>query len=408
MTAIINGFDKPSNSHKIEYVRIISSSNQVYDVTDLFLTFVLFEDLRGNSIDGEIVFVDSNNILSNIPIQGREELHISFSSRDIDGKFFKNYEKKFIISSAANYKRDPISNVTTVMFSIIQKAYFKNIVKKISKSFDDVPNNIVSSLCETVNIVPSTEECLFRRKFVVPNVTPFEFINFLAEESTSKQNKSTDFCFFENKDGYHFKSVYTLMQEPAKYNLTFNIENYGANTIDFDIYNVDEFICDQPFNIIEQNDGALGSTMYTHDSIKKKQIKNTLNYYTYLDAFGSMNNGGLYIDNTLEQSNDAKVLYDISDTIYANNNDDTINHTLKKLMNRTLLESSPSTFVLAGNVNIKTGDTFNFEYRIDNELDIFKSGKYLIEKIKHEVSREDYTMTVSGIKDSNIKTSKRL
>lgn len=407
MAAIINEIGKPSNSHKIDFVKI-STKSKTYDVTDLFLTFIVFEDLRGGSVDAEIILIDSNDILSSIPVQGREEMSISFSSRDSDGKFTTPYIKNFIVTGSEDYIRDQVSQTTTVKLNLVEKSHFLQRQIRISKSFNDIPNNIVTKLCNLVNIIPDTEQCLFKRPFIVPNINPFDFITYLTSESTSKQNKSSDFCFFENKDGYNFKSVYTLMKKPASHNFTYYLEDYGVDTDLYDPFNVEEYICDEPFNIMNQLDGALGSTILTHDLIRKKIISNSSDYYKYLELFSSMNNGGLYVDDTVAQNVNTNIMYDINDTVYANNELDTLNQRIKKNINKLLLESSPSTFVMAGNTEIKTGQTFNFEYTTKGEPDIFRSGKHLIDAIKHQVTRNDYTMTISAVKDSNIKTSKKL
>ena len=51
------------------------------------------------------------------------------------------------------------------------------------------------------------------RKFVAPNVRPFDFIKTMTRESISTINRSSHYLFFENLRGFHFVSLQNLYKE---------------------------------------------------------------------------------------------------------------------------------------------------------------------------------------------------
>ena len=406
MPAIINPPNTlHSKSHKIDYVKLITTTTE-YDITDQLLEFVLFEDILDDAINGDIVFVDSNNILSGAPVIGREKLEISFSSRDDNDAFFLPYKKTFKIINTNGLQKDIQNNTEVYTMSIISEAYSESDKIKISKSFNNTPDKIVSSLMSIINTPISVEECLYKRKFIVPNISPFQFIKFLCDESTSKVNQSSDFVFFENKDGFNFKSAYTLMQAQTPTLITYRINTKGNPDHRF---NARHILIDKYFNSLEHYNGICGATIITHDIKKKKQLVNKTDYYSYTKDFKNMNNGNLFIDNNQQQLPNSRILYDIADTIYSEHNSLQINQRLKRLINRALLNNSKITISLSGNIDLKTGDVILLDYRDEfNKPDLIRSGKYIITKIKHDVTKVEYMMTLECSKDSFITTSKKL
>ena len=56
------------------------------------------------------------------------------------------------------------------------------------------------------------------RKFVIPNLNPFQTINFLKEEAVSSE-MSPHYLFFENPDGFHFRSLDSLIGSQGSLNV---------------------------------------------------------------------------------------------------------------------------------------------------------------------------------------------
>lgn len=405
MPAIINNNPLHSKSHKIDYVKLVTEYKE-YDITSFIVEIVLFEDIQDDAINGDIVLTDSKNLLSTLPVIGREKIIISFSSRDDNGKYFDSYIKTFKLIAPTGIQTDLLNGAETYKFSIVTEAYAKNDKIKISKSYNTTPDKIVTDLMNTIDEEVAVEECLYKRNFIIPNTTPFSFIKFLCDESTSKVNESSDFVFFENIDGFNFKSVYTLMkQDPT------HVIEYKLNTLNNKDYrlNARHISIDKYFNALDYYNGVCGSKIITHDPIKKKQIIGTTDYYTFKNEFPNMNKGNLFIDDTFPQEKNSKIIYDVADSVYSLHGNSFINQRLKRLNNRALLNGSKVTIVLSGNIDIKTGTVIYVFYRDEfDKPDLLRSGNYIVTKIKHDITKAEYLMTIECSKDSYIPTSKKL
>lgn len=91
---------------------------------------------------------------------------------------------------------------------------------------------------------------------------------------------------------------------------------------------------------------------------------------------------------------------------YQANRETEINQRVKRIMSRTLLDSSQTTVKIPGNLDLKLGDTVYFDFNFNGMVDHTTSGKYLMCKIKHEIAQNEYYMTVNIRKDSNVKGEK--
>ena len=67
----------------IEECSIYSTSGEVVDVTALVSTINIFEDIFKSSLTGNIALVDTNNLLTRLPLIGQEKLRLKLSTPQI-------------------------------------------------------------------------------------------------------------------------------------------------------------------------------------------------------------------------------------------------------------------------------------------------------------------------------------
>ena len=96
------------------------------------LEFNLYENIFSESISGNIVVVDTNNLIANMPIIGNEQLQILlFTETNIE----QNEDKLFItlrVYSIDNYKKENIGT-SAYIISFASDEYIKNHSTKNSK-----------------------------------------------------------------------------------------------------------------------------------------------------------------------------------------------------------------------------------------------------------------------------------
>lgn len=411
MSAIVRDIDRPENSHKIDYIRIVTTKNTVYDITQLLIELNIYESLRNDSIEGSLLFMDENSIMTTIPIIGREKLEVSFSSRDDSGKFLPSYIKTFSIIKPDQVVRDKTVQVETAMIRFVSPEYIRNKQVKLSRSMSGTPSEMFTSIM--TQLFPSVqlivEDTLYPKTIVIPNRHPFDFIHWLSNNAVSKKNLSADFAFFENIDGYHFRSVYTMMN-PAVPIKTLNNDHLHVQDT-YDRYNIHEFNVVKQFDMSDQLEGILGSTSSAHNVEDKSMVSHTMDYYTYVKKFPSMNGGSLFVDDTMEQHKNSYEIFDVAEGIFSDNSSWEDNGRLLRDINRGLLDSYMATAYMPGNVDVKLGDVVNIHFVASEKMDqqdYFRSGKHIITHLRHTVTISTYFQTLELAKDSNVIMPKEL
>ena len=219
-------------------------SNESYDITDLVHRFDYFESITSPMISGTLVMVDSGaNLISSLPIQGTERIVITLVAPN-------NEEHTYDLHVFKIGSRFGAERFQTYTLGLISKEGLLNEGIRITKTLKGKANDIVKSLLKDyikTDKEVDQENTKFNIIFNAGKRSPFAVINSIqsksvANSSTAKETeskgtgkttssnssvsslKSTDssdygsvtgsagYFFFENKDGYVFKSIDTLCE----------------------------------------------------------------------------------------------------------------------------------------------------------------------------------------------------
>ena len=220
-------------------------SNETYDITDLVHRFDYFESITSPVISGTLVMVDSGaNLISSLPIQGTERIVITLIAPN-------NEEHTYDLHVYKIGSRFGAERFQTYTLGLISKEGLLNEGIRITKTLKGKANDIVKSLLKDyikTDKEIDEENTKFNIIFNAGKKSPFAVINSIqsksvANSSTAKVTESkgidkatptanssvsslkpTDsseydsvtgsagYFFFENKDGYVFKSIDTLCE----------------------------------------------------------------------------------------------------------------------------------------------------------------------------------------------------
>jgi hypothetical protein len=217
-------------------------SNESYDITDLVQRFDYFESITSPVVSGTLVMVDSGaNLISSLPIQGTERIQVTLIGPD-------NQQYDYDMRVYKIGSRFGAERFQTYTLGLISSEGLLNEGIRVTKTLKGRPNTIVQSLLKDYlktdkNLQQETTK--FNIIFNAGKKSPFAIINSIqskavANTSTTKvtENKesksktssnqsvsalkpvdssdygsvdgSAGYFFFENKDGYVFKSIDTL------------------------------------------------------------------------------------------------------------------------------------------------------------------------------------------------------
>ena len=182
----------------------------------------IFEDMFKSSITGNVIVIDTRNIIETIPLVGQERLALKIATPSLSAKkdiidFSENHFFIYKITSRAELN----AGSQTYQLQFISPEAIKNSRKRVSKSYYKQKSNIseivFDLLAEDKDGVQTSkdvfiEETVGNRAIVLTNSNPYTTINKLLKEAVSKKG-SPHYVFFENKNGIHFKTLQSIYEQ---------------------------------------------------------------------------------------------------------------------------------------------------------------------------------------------------
>ena len=411
----------------LDTLKLYSSTGVFADISNSVISIDINENIYQSSVIGTILVGDSNNLIEKLPITGQEYVDLKISTpgagkseHSID---FTGNRKLFVYDVVM---REPISSgaeVYVLSVSTIEPLRNQNI--RISKSYTKTISDIVEDILENtlqVSKTPFIEKTKGIRRIVVPNSHPFTIINQLKKEAKSEQYDSPHYLFFENKDGFHFRTIQNLINQPiilklhaGDRNLNEDKDNNG-NPEDTKINQSLRRMLSYKFSNVNNwydntGSGMLGSTLFTHDIYTKSYTKETFDYLDNFnkydrmesknpmynkqalrDDFGTFEDTRVFLHpvsrvGTSKLSKDAQYYTDNKAQYDTSVPEDSISDRVSKLSE--FHNGIGINMIIHGSTNITAGSMVNINIPIvgeDHDNDIVEkttSGNYLISHLRH-------------------------
>ena len=322
----------------------------------------------------------------------------------------------------------------------------RNLRTRVSKSYTNTIDNIAIDVIQNSRYINSKkdlfiEETVGVRKIISPNSNPFTFIQKLSSEAISKNNGSPFFLFYENKEGFNFRSLDSLYAQPitAEYNTGEFYHQESSGTV---VKNVlEEYSRPISHEMVAVNDtvknvrgGLLASDLITYDIYSKKYERKNFRYFNNFNDYGRLGNSPIYntnfideFDNTVDNFTNANIhLHPTS----KNNGSDAQHYVLdptakniKSLYSPNGIENTllprQSKFVelnkgvslnvkVHGSTNISVGQIIQFNKQTvgnpneSGDFDPYYTGRYIISNLRHIFDlapKKEHSIVMSLVKD---------
>ena len=190
-----------------------------YDITRGNPSINYYESVTSPSISMTLSFMDIDQMISREGITGGEMIDLEIIIPDFEEKFIIESKKQKLVLNAV---RDVITstNKQTATLEFVSEESLINETSRVNKKFTGTVTQIVKELLETeVKGIQTekeikTDDAVNKYSFVGNLKRPFETIQWLCPKAQAS-SKNFGFLFFENRDGFHFKSIENLLkQEP--------------------------------------------------------------------------------------------------------------------------------------------------------------------------------------------------
>ena len=436
-----------AGEYTLEDVRLFASSGNIIPLNGLTVSISLFENIFSPTMSGTITLLDANSIVSNLPIIGQEFLSFKIKTASITegGTSIIDFTKNpFSVYKIDQRIEGTNSELITLHFA--SPEMLRNLRTRVSKSYTNTIDNIAIDVIQNSRYINSKkdlfiEETVGVRKIISPNSNPFTFIQKLSSEAISKNNGSPFFLFYENKEGFNFRSLDSLYAQPitAEYNTGEFYHQESSGTV---VKNVlEEYSRPISHEMVAVNDtvknvrgGLLASDLITYDIYSKKYERKNFRYFNNFNDYGRLGNSPIYntnfideFDNTVDNFTNANIhLHPTS----KNNGSDAQHYVLdptakniKSLYSPNGIENTllprQSKFVelnkgvslnvkVHGSTNISVGQIIQFNKKTvgnaneSGDFDPYYTGRYIISNLRHIFDlapKKEHSIVMSLVKD---------
>jgi len=200
-------------------IKEISLSNnaksQQIDKTNGFLEFVqsvdIYESIYTPYVVADVGVLDGASLKEKLNLSGGEDFRIKFLGYGNDEP--TEYSMKLgDISGLITADNLRSKSYKIRMYS---SEYVLNSAKVVSRSYststENIVKDIIGSVLESKKNV-SVEPTKDLPVVVIPYLNPLSAVSFIRQRSVSTNNQASPLLFFENKYGYFFTSIYSILQ----------------------------------------------------------------------------------------------------------------------------------------------------------------------------------------------------
>jgi hypothetical protein len=305
---------------------------------------------------------------------------------------------------------------------------------KIRQSFKDTYSKIVLDIASNYLSMSQAsfgilENTIGNRILLVPNRTPFEAIDLCCRRAINYRGSPT-FIFFENREGYNFVTLSTMLARPEKFFINFQPKNLSDDR--YELMGARDYDIISQFDLNKNITSGLYAGTYlgfdvTNRAIVKKYVDFNSTYSLSEHAnktphVGIIKNRAGFENTKMFDSRvvfyPTSVLSSKSDYVRENDpfsidvEDDNYNYLIQREALYRNLVSRRIRVTMPGNFDLSSGLTANLlipkrseKSQDESTEDLSLSGKYLIIATRHIISYQKHETIIEVATDSNNRDS---
>ena len=436
-----------SEIYKQEQYRIQSLRLYTHNLFDVNLLFSyteigLFENLFESTMSGYVIVTDIYGMIENLNITGFCYLEINlckFGENDPNpiSKTFRIYKIGERVAETNN------KETYTLHFCSEENILSEQI--KIAKSY---PNKLISDIVTDIlgtgglNVnsskIGTIEPTTGLYSLVVPNIKPFEAINWLSTYARPTQYPGADMVFYESSDkGFNFRSIQSIYKDTVYAVYGYSPQNIQALGFSGGFYSILAYKYVQISDVMQGiSDGMYANKLISVDPLLRYSNTTIFSYNdnsgstpSYYSSAGNLNGNPVSVEiknrtgKSVSQTSDAVVKVMTGNSRQTTfpaiqNNIDNLKTVVPNIAvetyipNRTaqipLANAIRVQFTIPGDIRLCVGKIVrlnlpSFRYNNDGtpNIDVYYSGNYMVSAVKHQFTKTGtYHCIVEGIADS--------
>jgi len=442
----------------LSHIDLINHNGKALDIKYIQIELNIFESIYKNAVTGTVVITDAKNQIGRLQIQGIERVAFKLFTAG-------THKKQDIMDASVEtgepfhvYKLTDRKQVSPGMLSytlhFASREFMRNLRTKVSQAYDSRLDFMVQRIHTDKEYLDSRkplkfEPCGNSDKIVIPNLRPFDAIQMIANKAMPEKSDGVGYFFYETTKAFHFRSWESMvtkkgseMRTPKQvfyYMPMKHKDETIGNKIEHDYRSVQSYRFINNFHDVAANTalGTYGHRVITHNLFDKSyNIKD----YNYHEKYGETK----HTDYTNVKDKDSRktavasspVDYDNQKNVSDYPESRTSLQSTTQFLHNTgaggygidveqdgnkkgerisqynqIIHGTTLKLVVKGQSYLEPGDMIEFRIRpvdadiVDVEEDHRYGGQYIITKIRHQVSSEDYVMVLECAKDSVVQPS---
>jgi len=393
-----------AGDYTLDGVLIVGSSGEKINVLSQVRELNIYQSIDSSFMSGNIMIADAEGVAEILPFLGQERLLFLLQTPSHEGTIDFNEYNAIIYNVETRFHTSDRKQTLVLNWTSLE--HYKNIRTKISAAFDGTISDIVETILLDDDYLSTNKPINIDltkniRKYVIPNLNPFQTIELLRTEAVSAEEQSPHFLFFENPNGFHFRSLDSLIGSQGDLSVdhkrTYKFEppqeneppTESATTI------LHWEVEDNTNNFLNTKLGMFGSTLYYHDIFNKNIQKFEFDYTK--DSFAIRNstnqedkNSGTVVSQgiidkkkTITEFPDSKIFVHptASDNLFSygtdNNAEEWLQESISRELEREYFTLKIETY---GNTDVMAGDMINVVIPSNKPLSV-SSGKDAVDPI---------------------------
>jgi hypothetical protein len=372
---------------RVHSISLIAADGTAREIVALVNEVQIRQDMYLGFMAGEMLVTDGLDMIAQSKAHGGEYIYLHFEVP----------EQKITLKKAFRIykigKRSPSDSSQKYVIYFMSDELFTSHTKKISKAYkDDTVSNMALDIMKSYLKIPEKrifiDQTTEKTSYVIPNWRPLEALNWLA--SRAYTDTMTCFFFYENFNGFNFRSIQSIYKTGTIIKVPFSLENKrGMKKLDMDKFSIDDYEVIRDFDVLSTiSSGGYAMRLLGVDTINQKLTKNDYNPSSVTK---------IYPNNPM--TNSADLFKKANSHLLTYLKADGIQNWIKRVMSMAALSSNITEITVPGNMGLNVGTLLSLRipYTItpaDGDMwDKQKSGKYLVFAVNHKFDMVNHQFT---------------
>jgi len=439
-----------AGDYNMDEVLLVNHEGDKTDIKRMIVEFNIYESIYKNAVTGTLVIADAQNMIAKIPIQGTERLEFKLSTpgtrklaHTVDAS--EETGHPFYIYKLTNKKQVSEGTMSYVLH-FGSREFMRNLRVKVSQAYNGTMDDIVAQIFADKSYLDSRKRLLFEPtrnsdKVLIPNMRPFAAIDMISKKALAKNSKGAGYYFYETTKGFHFRSWESMCvdargnprtpKQEFQY-MPMNITDPNLDDltkIEHDYRSVEKYKFINNFHDVLDNQaaGTYAHRVIAYNIYSKSYKVDDFHYHDYyaetkhtdgpnpaiVDTPVDFDDKGVsdYPESKTTVMATTQFLHDEDTGAYGIPvESDGITDASRISQQMQVASGTRLKLTIKGQSYLEPGDVIKFNIQAverksdsDGKQDAQFAGRYVITKIRHRVTNDEYVQVLECAKDSVFK-----